>query len=244
MFQSTNRKELLSMGIELNKMNISLNADAIFEKLDSKDGNSDRKIEASIWNKFAEVTGGNTIKEYIEEPNAMKSINTYLKRGGEAVQKKIAEFFGWDSKEKAQATVNDAEDLLQQCAENPVLLKYEKQEYRDGSVTKKAILPDGRRISATFSKEGEITAISINTDVKKQLEYKGNNYSDLNEVRYEKENMSVSLETGNYDNIKHGSSDYYSVNASGGDYDFEKYKALAEKIFANDGPAELLTNDQ
>ena len=41
----------------------------IFNNLDTADGNVDKKISASVWNEFVKTSGGNTIKEFIDENN-------------------------------------------------------------------------------------------------------------------------------------------------------------------------------
>lgn len=61
----------------------------IFNNLDTADGNVDKKISASVWNEFVKTSGGNTIKEFIDENNAMKSIMTYLKRSDSSTVAKM-----------------------------------------------------------------------------------------------------------------------------------------------------------
>ena len=229
------------MGIDLSKMNVNLTAEAIFQKLDTSNGTqNDQKIEASIWNKFAEVTGGNTIENFIERDNAIKSIKSYLEKGGEAVKQKIVEFFGLNTQEEAQNTVNTATDILKDCAENPVTLKFEEHKLRDGNIEKVATLPDGRRIAAEFE-NGEITIIRVSTETNNALDYRGT-YRDGYEVGFDKYGLSYWLETGsNYDNIKHGSSDKMHASAIGESYNFDELKALAEKIF-NYNPSDVVKN--
>ena len=60
--------------------NIQQRAERIFNNLDAADGEVNKRIEASVWNDFAETAGGNKVKEFIDEKDAMKSIKAYLKR--------------------------------------------------------------------------------------------------------------------------------------------------------------------
>ena len=53
-------------------------AGTIAMALDAKDGKSDGKISASIWNEFVADKGGKTIQYSISIENARKSISTYL----------------------------------------------------------------------------------------------------------------------------------------------------------------------
>ena len=72
----------------MTNININQTAQQIFANLNVRDGVSDNKIgkqadgtfNNSIWNSFADAAGGNHIKNYIEQGNALKSIRTYLQR--------------------------------------------------------------------------------------------------------------------------------------------------------------------
>ncbi len=71
----------------------NLNVNEIFAKLDAMDGGgADGKIEASIWNTFADVAGGKHIKNFINKDNAIKSISAYIARASEDVKNKISDF--------------------------------------------------------------------------------------------------------------------------------------------------------
>lgn len=60
-------------------------AENLFNKLDAKDGSTDQKINASVWNSFVSANGtGRTIRNFIEKDNAMRSIMTYLTRKSDA----------------------------------------------------------------------------------------------------------------------------------------------------------------
>ena len=78
------------MGIEFNPQNFD--AKKIFNKLDAADGKKDGKINKSIWNEFAAAAEGNTIKNYIEEENAIKAIERYLAKANDEVKGKVADF--------------------------------------------------------------------------------------------------------------------------------------------------------
>lgn len=71
----------------------NLNVNEIFAKLDAMDSRgTDGKIEASIWNSFADVAGGKHIKNFINKDNALKSISAYIARASEDVKNKISDF--------------------------------------------------------------------------------------------------------------------------------------------------------
>lgn len=61
--------------------NLTNRATVIAKELDKKDGNTDNKISASIWNSYVADKGGNTIKHSISLENAIKSITVYAQRG-------------------------------------------------------------------------------------------------------------------------------------------------------------------
>jgi len=77
--------------------NIQLNAHDIYQKLDEKDG-ADSKITRNIWEQFRAQTGvqAKEIKWVIEEKNAIKSIEYYLKihANDSTILQKIADFCG------------------------------------------------------------------------------------------------------------------------------------------------------
>ena len=64
-------------------------AGTIAMALDAKDGKSDGKISASIWNEFVADKGGKTIQHSINMENAIKSISTYLARNAESMKENV-----------------------------------------------------------------------------------------------------------------------------------------------------------
>ncbi len=77
-----------------NNISLNLNAYEIFNHLDAKDGNADKRINAKEWNEFANLAGGKSVKYGIEEPNALKSINYYLTKLSNESKKSIVEYLG------------------------------------------------------------------------------------------------------------------------------------------------------
>ena len=64
-------------------------AGTIAMALDAKDGKSDGKISASIWNEFVADKGGKIIQHSINMDNAIKSISTYLARNAESMKENV-----------------------------------------------------------------------------------------------------------------------------------------------------------
>lgn len=66
------------MGIDVIKHTL---AGQIVQQLNKNDNEDDKKIEASIWNKFVgELGAGKTIQESISLDDAVNSVTTYLVR--------------------------------------------------------------------------------------------------------------------------------------------------------------------
>lgn len=87
----------------------NLNVNEIFAKLDAMDGGgADGKIEASIWNTFADVAGGKHIKNFINKDNAIKSISAYIARASEDVKNKISDFVKNSNIDNTKATGNSS----------------------------------------------------------------------------------------------------------------------------------------
>lgn len=77
----------------LNVTNLNnASAATIANVLDAKDGNTDGKIKASIWNEFVADKGGKTIQYEINLDNAVRSITTYLARTGQNVNDLASEW--------------------------------------------------------------------------------------------------------------------------------------------------------
>ena len=94
------------MGIEFNPKN--LNAAEIFDKLDAADGKKNGKIDKSIWNAFAEAAGGNKIKNFIEEKNAVASIGRYLAKASDDVKQRICDYLGNVNTVKSEGVTEDS----------------------------------------------------------------------------------------------------------------------------------------
>lgn len=203
-------------------INVNLNAEAIWQTLDTKDGIKDGKIKKNIWDSFADITGGNHINNCIEERSAMKSINTYLRRASEETINKICEFLGWNnSKSDIKEEIKTADNLLEQISEDPSMItETEEGEYEDGATWKKAKLADGRWIRVNYTINGDVECIKVSSKVNEFEHYEDGLY-DGAEVIYDEEG----LYTGE------NNSDYTAFEVKIDDYDFSKYKKLAEKIF-------------
>lgn len=209
-------------------INVNLNAEAIWQTLDVKDGTKDGKIEKSIWDSFADITGGNHINNCIEERNALKSINAYLRRASEETINKICEFLGWNnSTENIQEGIKTSDNLLEQIAEDPsMVLETEEGEYEDGSTWKKAKLADGRFVKIDYAQDGSIDVIKVSTNPNEMEGYDGETY-DSTEVNY----ADDGIYTGNHEH-----SNQMSFDVTSDKYDFTKYQKLAEKIFGANIP--------
>ena len=212
----------------LGNNNFQVWANAVFQTLDAKDGKADGEISASIWNDFADKVGGKHINEYITEQNAVKSINAYIKRGGEIVKQAIYDYLGW-STDKAHDRMNNAEKMLEEVAIDPTQAQItEAEDSRVGGTWKKATLSDGRYIAASYDNRGQINEITVSTDVKTdEIRCADiNDAGDFAEVNFDSSGAHVDSETTL---IKNGK---YDLKVTDG-YEFEKYKVLAEKIFGS-----------
>ncbi len=74
------QNEEYKMSVENLKASKANLAKGISNVLDISDGKKDKKISASVWNKFVKDKGGKKIKYSISLENAMKSISVYLER--------------------------------------------------------------------------------------------------------------------------------------------------------------------
>ena len=113
------------MSTEINRVN--LNAAEMFDKLDAKDGKADNKIQASIWNEFAETAGGNKINNCILKENALKSIQSYLKRASEGTKEAISNLLG-QSKPAASAPATVAEEVVASAVVSEAEVEQETEE--------------------------------------------------------------------------------------------------------------------
>ena len=213
----------------LGNNNFQIKANAVFQTLDAKDkGGADGRIEASIWNEFADKVGGKHINQYITQQNAVKSINAYIKRGGEIVKQAIYDYLGW-STDKAHERINNAKKMLEDVAKgtSQVTIRI-AQDKKTGEIVKEATLSDGRYIIASYDKQGNIESIVVSTETGQATETSQNGQlnDDATEVMFRKDDIQVDAETNTQRNHK------YDLKVTEG-YEFEKYKALADKIFGS-----------
>lgn len=125
------------MGIEFNPQNFDTKE--IFNALDAADGKKDGKINKSIWNEFAAAAEGNTIKNYIEEENAIKAIERYLAKANDEVKGKVADFL--NNPEMAAEGNKVAEEAPVQKNDNASTSKPEETENYEGYSFGKEDLP-------------------------------------------------------------------------------------------------------
>lgn len=204
-------------------INVNLNADAIWQQLDIKDGTKDSKINNSVWNEFADITGGNHINEFIDEKNALRSINSYLKRASKETINNICKFLGWNNSDSnINEEITTSDNLLEKISKNPSMIsEITEGENDDGSSWKKAKLSDGRFIQVNYTADGSIESVNVSTDPKKTLYY-NDQYGDGTEIDYSEDGISIALSK---------EADVYAATVNKEGYDFSKYQKLAEQIF-------------
>ncbi len=123
--------------------------------------------------------------------------------------------FNKNKKPKAQKTFDDANKFLAEVANMEP-----KPEVIGDKDWKHVALPDGRWIQVYYDENGEICDIYISHDTTPDIEEGGSTYDGF-DVIYTSEKAEC-----NYD---HCNSSFEGIITSG--YDFEKLKALTEKIF-------------
>ena len=122
---------------------------------------------------------------------------------------------------KIRQTFNNANKFLVEVANmNPKPKISSGHNEKDDYDWKQAKLPDGRWISVLYAKKGEITEIRISYDTTPDKETNGSTF-DGAEVRYTKNKAWYNTDKNN---------DVWEGSITSG-YDFEKLKAVAEKIF-------------
>ncbi len=98
-------------------------AEEMFKQLDPKDGKTNQKIDASVWNKFVkDVVGeGKEIKTSIDKEHALRSIRTYLARqnADESTLKKWNEGIKGMEIEKPDAEIRGDKDLHDKLVSTP-----------------------------------------------------------------------------------------------------------------------------
>lgn len=206
-------------------INVNLNAYVIQRNLDLKDGTGDGCIEKSIWDSFADITGGKHINNRIEYSNAMKSINSYLRRASEETINKICEFFGWQSStSEVQEDIDTSDKLLEQtAADSSMVADIEIEDCADGTTMKTANLNDGRWVRAVYSEDGELESLIVASEEPTEEYPVQPGY-----ITYNKESIGV--------NNENNECVYAPIDVTSEEYDFAKYQKLAEQIFGANIP--------
>lgn len=125
-----------------------------------------------------------------------------------------------DEQEKVQKTFDDANNFLAEVANSEPKPEIKSYTYEESGNRKKAELPDGRFIQVCYDSSGEIDCISISYDTNLDTAVDGSMYDGF-EIQYT--NDQAFFDTDKSNNLYEGCIDK--------GYDFEKLKALAEKIF-------------
>lgn len=116
------QNEEYKMSVENLKASKANLAKGISNVLDISDGKKDKKISASVWNKFVKDKGGKKIKYSISLENAMKSISVYLERESKRT--------GKSKEDLAVKWFMGAEDKINKPASNELSLT--AKELQDG----------------------------------------------------------------------------------------------------------------
>lgn len=137
--------------------------------------------------------------------------------------KEVAEVQEFNKTElpKAQKVFDDANRFLAEVANMEPKPELESGHNENGDCDwKKVTLPDGRWIEVWYNSEGEISEIKISHDTSPDKRSDGSTYEGA-EICYEKDIARYNTDKNNHK---------YEGRITSG-YDFEKLKALAEKIF-------------
>ena len=161
---------------KVNGANIDAYAKLIFDKLDATDGKADKKITASVWNDFARTVGGNYIKEFISEKDAIRSIKAYTNRTD--VQKKKAQ----DSKNEYSIDLKKAKQAKSTIA------KIRKKYSNDFSMWEETSPKSARYF---FSDKKMLASDKVSEKDKKQFEDAQNVINAFNE-KYKDSPMFIS----------------------------------------------------
>lgn len=106
-------------------MEVNMSPEVIFAKLDSLDNKgADEKIEASIWNKFADIAGGKHIKNEINKSDALKSISSYLAKATDEIKQNIKAFIWTES--LITETMTPEQKELHNMSDKDLKNKYEE----------------------------------------------------------------------------------------------------------------------
>ena len=139
-----------------------------------------------------------------------------------AYNKKVGEIkdFNKNERPKAQKVFDEANKFLAEVANRNPKPEITSGHDEEGDYDwKEAVLPDGRWIQVRYDKEGEITDILISHDTTPEETESG--FYDGTEVFYSKYKAKYNTDKNKY---------FWEGSITSG-YDFEKLKALAEKIF-------------
>lgn len=171
----------------MDKISIQQRAEVIFNNLDTADGKVDKKISASVWNEFAETAGGNKIKEFIDEKDAMKSIKAYLKRSDASKQSdmfsKAFNLAKMDPERKTDGqTFNNAISTIREL-ENKYGKYFKNMDARQGGPTGGLIVwtPNKEKIRASMTQDER----KIYDEAKKTIEELKQKYNCKDELGLE-----------------------------------------------------------
>ena len=188
------------------------------------DGEGEERISLSeFYKEYAANWSLEEIKEKINQVSAdiRQSEQNKIEEDIAAVNEETAEVEEYNKTElpKAQKVFDDANRFLAEVANMESKPEIESGHNEEGD-WKAITLPDGRWIEVRYNSEGEISKILISHDTSPNKRPDGSTF-DGADISYEKD-------IAEYDTDKNN--DVFDGSITSG-YDFEKLKALAEKIF-------------
>lgn len=185
-----------------NNFSVNLNAYQIFNYLDAKDGNVDKRISAEKWNEFAELAGGKTVKYGIEETNALKSINYYLTKLSNESKKTITEYLGAEIGNNSSGkttTVQNREQKQSQNTQQKTPQKIDIENKTAAEIFEELDLMDGQKDNKIIAVHWnnfatQVGGKSINLEIGRERGLKSINYY-LSKISKSEQTTSASNKT-------------------------------------------------
>ena len=210
--------------INLNESKIELSVAAIFESLKTRYECQDYELDINSWNDFAGSVNIPEVSKPISRKQAYLYLEEYLKGGIDAV-KNICKFFGWNDMQTIEIDLAEAEKILEDAIMHPNIIS---KIIKNTDKIKKIIFKNNWYVAIIYDNNNTVDRIHIS--VESSVHKTKSGLHDFAEIGFYKDKICVNLDSHLKYNDNNGYNDLYDLYITSKEYDFTKYKNLAEQI--------------
>ena len=209
--------------INLYESKIELSVAAVYESLKTRN-KCHSELDAAGWNDFAKKVNLPEVSESISRKQAYLYLNEYLKNGTASVHT-ICEYFDWNDMQTVESDLIKAEKSMEDAVEYPDVI--DKIIKISDKITK-IIFKNNWYMALIYDDEYVLERVHVS--VESSFHKSKTGLHDFAEVGFYKDKICVNLDSHKEYDDNNGYNNLYDLYISSAEYDFSKYKNLAEQV--------------